>query len=267
MLRKRPELCRARLNRGLAYLGLGDVQEALEELNAAIEQGCHDTRALLVRARLLRKLGDGAAAQNDVDRAMETTPQDVEGWLARGVARQVRDPHGAIEDFHRALDCDPFSSAAWQNIAHCQSELLGNLPASLDALNTSIELDPRSNMGYAGRGVLHARMGDFEAALADARQLANKDLPPILQFQVGCIHALCSTQSPAHVEESITYLAKAIQRDAALGGLARWDPDLRNISDDPKFQAMLEAAETMKNLAEPATPDMQQRDEQPKNES
>ena len=266
VLRQRPELCRARLNRGLAHLGLGEFKKSLQDINSALEQGCDDTRALLIRARLHRRLGDVAAAEQDTRHAMQQQPLDVEGWLARGVARQVRDPQGAVDDFHRALEQDPFSSRAWQNIAHCQSELLGDLEGSLVALNKSLELDPESDMGLAGRGVVHARLGDVDAALKDADRLLGRPLSPILTYQVGCIHALCSHHDPERTTVAVTHLARAIRQDPKLGKLARWDQDLQAIAEDPAFQSMIKAAETIQNLAEAKILEKQQRDEQPKNE-
>ena len=237
------------LNSGLAYLGMRDFESALREVSQAIEGGSRDPRAFLIRSKLYRQLGDSAAADRDYAAGLTSEPTDEEGWLARGVAKMGVNPRAALDDFREALAVNPFSSEAWQNIAHIQSEYLDDLPASLNALNHALELHPSSRMGLAGRGVVHGRLGNVSEALQDAKRLSELRIDATTRYQVGCIYALCSSGDERLAELAIANLAQAFQADATLVGIASSDADLSAITKSAEFGKLIESASAINAMA------------------
>ena len=68
----------ARLKRGLRSIMMGEAEEALEDLDAAIEGGILDPRAFAGRADALSRTGKYDKALEDIDRAIEIDPLNAE---------------------------------------------------------------------------------------------------------------------------------------------------------------------------------------------
>jgi tetratricopeptide (TPR) repeat protein len=197
-----------------------------------------------MRARLRDLAGDKAGAKRDFDLGMKSEPGDEKGWVARGVARINTDPAGALADFEAALALNPRSHSALQNRAH----VLGKQGKTADAvrsLDRLLEFYPDSVMGRAGRGVLHARLGNAAAALADARGALERDTAAAYQFQVGSIYALLAKHDPGHKAEAIRLLSAALR--AGFGfDLIETDKDLDPIRDTPEFKRVLDGARSLR---------------------
>jgi tetratricopeptide (TPR) repeat protein len=72
------------LNRGSTYLALGEVQRALDDMNAANAAGNGDTGAILSnRAACFEALGKWDIALRDYQRAVEQNANDVQPWWIR----------------------------------------------------------------------------------------------------------------------------------------------------------------------------------------
>ena len=130
-LQLNPESYPALVNRAIVKQELEDLEGALHDLNSAIKiRGEYDAPDLL-RSRLRARMGQLAGARADRRIALRTTPQDEPGWVARGVARLREDPEAALADFVQALELNPHSRTALQNIAHVRSEQLGDVQGAL----------------------------------------------------------------------------------------------------------------------------------------
>jgi tetratricopeptide (TPR) repeat protein len=72
------------LNRGSTYLALGDVQHALDDVNAALAIGNGDTGVIYAnRAACYESLGKWDIALRDYQRAVEKNANDVQPWWIR----------------------------------------------------------------------------------------------------------------------------------------------------------------------------------------
>lgn len=89
--------------RALAWFELGRTELAEADCQAALAANLHLTGAYVVRARLLARSGDSAAALEAIDYAIRLNPHDPESYLLRATLNERLDqPHRAQADRARA---------------------------------------------------------------------------------------------------------------------------------------------------------------------
>ena len=232
------------VGRASARDGQGKTREAVADLDAALERGGPQTRALLLRSMMHRKLGDAVAAKRDREEALRLVPSNEEGWVARGVARAPTDPEGALADFVRAVEVEPRSLPGWRNRAGLLSGMKGKTPEAIAALDRADRLFPDHAPTIASRGILNARLGRNEAALKDARSALRlaKGSPTTL-VQVASIYALCSRRDANHRDFAIQLVASALRTGYDPSLLAT--DDLKPLREDERFVALVRAAKTL----------------------
>jgi eukaryotic-like serine/threonine-protein kinase len=241
VIRLKPDVADAFLNRALAWQGLQQYQEAEQDLTEALKRGGQATRLYFLRARIREKRGDNDGAQRDYQEGLRRPPVDEKSWLSRGYARLASSPQGALEDFEQALRLNPRSAAGLQNKAHVLAEKLGKPREALQVLNRAVELSPDSAVARAGRGVLHARLGQREPALRDAEETLLRDTSPPRLYQVACIHALTSAQHTEDRLQAFQLLSSALRKGYGFN-LLESDEDLGPIRNSPEFRRLVEAA-------------------------
>ena len=241
VIQRRPDLDSPRLNRALAYLGQERHELALADLNAAMEDGCRESRAYFLRSRVHQKLGHAREALADLQAGLQQTPVDAISWIARGVARMNSDPQAALADFESALKLDPTASEARHNQAHVHAEILDQPQRAIEALNSCLKYDANDTMALAGRGVLRARMGLTESALKDAEQLLKLPLDAITRYQAACIYALCAPEDAKLEDRALGVLAESLRQDPQLAIVLENDPDLNAVHDGSEFRKIVSA--------------------------
>lgn len=245
----RPNFAEAHFNRAIALESVGDLNAALQDLNEAIRLGLTATRVHFVRSSVRKKLGDAAGAAADHSEGLRRSPSDPESFVARGVARlrDGADPAVALADFEQALRLDPSNRAALENIAHVQSEKQNRPAAAIETLDRLIQLYPDFAPARAGRGVLLARAGRREEALADAREAARRDPQPLIQYQAADVYALTSRSVRSDRAIALGRLAVVFDLDPSWKVVAATDPDLDPLRDLEEFRELLMDSRSAKN--------------------
>lgn len=242
-VRLRPDLTLARYNRAVSAFRLGRLREASKDLEQLFQGGFGTTRMHLLRARVFDSLGQKAAAEQARLAAEKTPPVDASDWVALGIHRLASDPQAALKAFQSALTIDPYDVGALNNAAHVLSERLNQPPAAMKLLDRLVEQQTTLATPYASRGILHARIGDIERALDDARSAARREPEALQQLQLAGIYALASATEPdAYQTEAIRWLASALSVDPSLASLAAGDQDLAPLRHQPRFQQLLASA-------------------------
>jgi tetratricopeptide (TPR) repeat protein len=192
----RPAVSAAYYNRALAKYHLGDWAGALADLSYLLKGEKPPLRAYFLRAKVREKRGDRAGAQQDRNEGLRRQPADDTDWVARGIVHLAGQPQAALADFRKALEINPHSRLAWQNLAHVLGERLGRTKEAIQALDELIELYPDYVHARASRGVYRARLGQRDAAHRDAKESLLRSTLPVTFYQVAGIYALTTRQNP-----------------------------------------------------------------------
>ena len=100
-------------------------------------------------------------------------------------------------------------------------------------------------LARGGRGVLLARAGKRLAALEDARACLLLDSGPATLYQVACIYALSSKQSPDDRRRALPLLSAALRGGFGLQFVGQ-DKDLDALRRLPEFQRLVAAARALR---------------------
>ncbi|WP_051408851.1 tetratricopeptide repeat protein [Syntrophorhabdus aromaticivorans] len=96
------------MNRGTAYLVLGDYRAAIEDLGRAIEIDPKFAPAYLNRSTAYGVMGDHARAVADLNKALEINPQYALAYRNRGITYEIMGDYArAMADFTKAARLDP----------------------------------------------------------------------------------------------------------------------------------------------------------------
>lgn len=228
------------LNRALAFRGLGEFEAAISDLTSAIDMGSTETRAFHLRYQMRKQLGQLDEANQDLTTFLELVPGDEVSWLSRGMAQMiVKNPEQALADFQSALDINPRSIDAFQNIATVQAEYLDQTQNAIEALSEIINDQPENVIAIATRGVLYGRLADRTRAHADAKLALSIDSSADTLYRVAGIFALTA---PSHERDAV--VANDLLRKASLANgrlvMSRYsgDRDLDNIRGSVAFQEL-----------------------------
>ncbi len=173
---KNPELgpvasAQVRTNLGAALSDLERYDEAVTELDAAIEEAPQLVAAYLNRARAYERLGQLGAAMADYGAAIGIDPEGPEGYLGRGALLLGNGAAArAIADLDRAVELRPEWTSPRFNrgLAYLETGALAKAEADFDAV---IDASGRDAGAYLNRGRARAGLGktvardDFDRAL------------------------------------------------------------------------------------------------------
>jgi eukaryotic-like serine/threonine-protein kinase len=229
--------------RAIAFQWLHDYDSALKDLDRAVEAGGPKARAAYMRVRVRELSGDRATAKRELDEALKLEPTDELSWQSRGAARANIDLAGALKDFDAALALNPRSMVVLQN----RSAILGRLgrdDEALRALDKVLELYPDFVAARADRGVMRARLGNWDGAKADAEDALRRDQSPRNLFQVGAIYALLTKHDPANKTEAIRLVAAALRGGFGYEEIAT-DTDLALLRGTPEFQRIVDGVRSI----------------------
>jgi len=104
----------AYVERGLAHVQLGDVQQGMVDCDKAIELAPDHPLMYIIRATAYLRVEDLPKAIADYDKAIELDPDDAGAYRDRGRIHDRRgDAERAIADLEKTLSLDPDQPFAW----------------------------------------------------------------------------------------------------------------------------------------------------------
>jgi serine/threonine protein kinase/Tfp pilus assembly protein PilF len=239
-----PNLTEAYIQRAAIRQARHDLKGAAADLGLALDTGSAPVRVYFLRSSLRQRMGDVAGADADRAEGLRQTPKDELSWIARAENRLAHDPKAALADVEEALKLNPISVFGLQLKAHILSERLHRPDEAIAALNRAVKFYPDFAPAWAGRGVLLARAGQYEAALRDAHEALLRDTKAPNQYQVAGIYALMSKGNADNRDEALRLLRAALKTGFGLN-MVDADPELAPLRDDPAFRRLVRDARAL----------------------
>jgi len=247
-LNRDPNFVDAHYHRALAYVHLGRLDAAHEDLTTCVKGSSISFRSLLLQAQLHDRGNNADAAKASRITADKIGPQEEVDYVARGRDRLARkDVIGALEDYAKSTDLNPRYLNGWQNQAHVLGERLQQPEKALDALEKMLELSPNFGPAHAARAVMLARLGKrAEAHAGVARALAASEDPYIL-YQAACTYALTAdAKHPGDRTEAISHLRHAFRAGFKEFTLMETDTDIDAIRKLPEYISAVKSAQELR---------------------
>lgn len=174
------------LQRGLAYQSKKDGNNAIKDLQAAIEGNPKHLVAHLRLATLLSNHGQADAALAIFDKAVERFPTEPIVYNDRGSLRRLKgDRPGAIADFTKAISTNANFTMGYINRGFIQLEA-NNLAAAIDDLNNAVRLSPKHPVALRLRGNAQLANNQIAGALSDFTfAAAASPNDPVIRLELG----------------------------------------------------------------------------------
>ena|GEM_PF-2434371 len=141
----------------------------LSTASLAIQLNPRDAEAFRERGIAHLGLGELDQAVSDFNQAIELNADDAEAYVQRAAARRLaEDYEAAIRDFTRAIEIDPDNAGYYFDRAWTH-ERLQNYDDAIADLTRALELSPEedTSSNYLSRGIMYSLNGDHAEAGAD----------------------------------------------------------------------------------------------------
>ena len=178
--------------RGHALMGMGQLDEAIDETNLALQANPNDVEILAFRSLIYRRQGDIDAAERDSGRALEIDPENVQAMGEVAIVALINQDYDRVidlstivldsdEDDNEPLRADAYS---WRAQAHLR---LGDASEAMEDINMAIKTWPDNSSIYCGiRSDIHMADGNPGDAIGDIEMaLARQPADPDLLFRKG----------------------------------------------------------------------------------
>ena len=175
VLKLKPDLPDAFLNRGDAYLRKGDFDLALSDFSKAIEMNPNNVNAFLNRGDAYLEREDFDLALSDFNKAIELNSDNADVYIYRGNAYLKYDKSNlALADFSKAIEMNSNDAAAYIIRGDAYFEH-GDLNLALTDFGKAIELNPDNANAYIIRGKVYHKNGEFDLAKKDYEKAIELD--------------------------------------------------------------------------------------------
>jgi FOG: TPR repeat len=159
-------------NRGVAYNGLGNYRQTIEDLNRAIKIKPGFADAYSNRGVAYAGFGNYRQAIEDFNGAIKIKPGYADAYYNRGHAyADLGNYKQAIEDYNRAIEIKPGYAEAYNNRGAAYN-VLSNYRQAIEDYGRAIEIKPGWADAYINRGVTYGKLGNINLAFNDLRTAA-----------------------------------------------------------------------------------------------
>ncbi len=142
-------------------------EDALADLERAIERDGSDIEAYTLKGQCLTKLGEYVGALAAFDEVIRRAPEAADGYHKRAVVHShLKDWAQAEEGFTRAIELDPKMTKAL--VARAYSKLfVDDRVGALADFDEAIRIDDTDPHSYLGRGNVYMRSREYEKAVTN----------------------------------------------------------------------------------------------------
>ncbi|MGH9831899.1 MAG: tetratricopeptide repeat protein, partial [Blastocatellia bacterium] len=152
---------------GIDDAGKGDIDQAIEKYNRALESRPEYPEALYNRGLAYQEKKDDERAMGDFNQAIAAKSDFAEAYVGLGNVYLNKDEDDkALEQYQLALKYNDKLPEAYINLGHVHADQ-GDQQRALENYDKAIELNPKAHLAYVGRGVVYLERKDFDQALKD----------------------------------------------------------------------------------------------------
>ena len=194
--------------RGLASLGVGQLDDARRYFEEALAKQPENTLAVVGTARLAAHEKKWDEAQRLIDRALAAAPRDIEAWILKGDLLRESRQTGADAAYQKALAINPEYVPALLRLirTHVNEKNFEEAERLLGRVN---EVAPRSLMVQYTKAYIQFRKGNYEGAHEEALRIlkAKPDHVPSLMLAGEAAYALGA------FGQAQSHLRRVVERD------------------------------------------------------
>jgi tetratricopeptide (TPR) repeat protein len=171
-----PKRSQSYYTRAQAYAATESLEKAMEDYTRSISLNPKSAQAYVSRGNIYAKLGNNEKALADWSKAIDINPNFALAFFNRGTFYGVykQDFNREVTDCKRAIELDPQYADAYYNRGHAYKGL-GQYEKALADFTKVIELDPTRAVAYQSRGVTYGKKGDYAAAKKDWQKAVELD--------------------------------------------------------------------------------------------
>ncbi len=151
----------------LAYLGKGDFDRALTEINKAIQLSPEFAAAYVIRAGAYHFKNQHDQAIADCNKAIGLNLNHEGSYIVRGSSYNVTGKYDlALADFNKAIQINPQSGPAYsgRGTSYANKKMYDK---ALPEFTRSISIGPPDAQTYYNRGTVHSHLQEYDRALED----------------------------------------------------------------------------------------------------
>jgi len=202
---------------GQAYLGLGQVEEAIKHFSRAIEASPAEGTYRETRADIYFRTKEYALAIEDMSEAIRLHPRQASFYAKRGsIYFAINDFGNTEKDYTKALELNPKDAVTYNNRGALYKSLR-DWENAIKNLDKAIQLNPNYAEALSNRAQCHMDLAQVEEAIPDYEQAIKKD-----PGDVTSLTHLAFTLA-SHPDDSIRDGERAVQLANAACELTRWN--------------------------------------------
>jgi serine/threonine protein kinase/Tfp pilus assembly protein PilF len=219
-LAARPGYAPAERGRGEVLFRLKRFADSIAALTNYLDhKGEPKATVYQIRALAHMRLGDPKGALNDFTLAVNLDPENATLLTQRGqafLACQNEQHRSALQDFEKAIQCNPNNGPAYSGRARVRMDL-GEVGPALADTEKALQLGPQTVTLVYGAAALYARaVGKLDA---DAKSKHRSDLEKRGRYQDQALTLLGQTLNLLPESERAAFWKDTVQRDSALAAI------------------------------------------------
>lgn len=219
-----------------------DFRGALVALNAAVAASGGRRDFLARRAELFEHTGDVEAALKDYSALLEEDSDEVNWWLARSnLYERLQRFDEAVGDFRQAYDREPLRDAIWEKHLARLLSYAGQFEEAFEVSRRALAIYPNDWEIAAQQAIMLARARGLDAArstIATARTHCEDGLQG--QYRGAAEYALATLAAlEDRTDECLRMLSDSLADEPELRERAARDIAFSAIRSDPRFEAIM----------------------------
>ena len=216
---------------------LGDYEQALDNINKAIELDSNDDSYVMKKADLLYDIGKGKEAVETYDTYIKANPEFWGGYYRRGFLKDnLHDTDGAIEDYSTAIVLNPTYPYAFLGRAD-KYMLKGEKEAAMKDYQMVVALDTILGESNCAQYALLA-LGEVEKAKTFEYAILANSASAGNYYDAACLFARMGEK-----EQSLTFLRNSLEKGFTRFAHIKNDDDLDAIRNMEGYRKLMDEYE------------------------